>query len=130
MRKVSPTKVSVARISAGTAHTSAKSLGLTNTQKIDNEHESSTREVVASAGLAIGEGWWANERAATADLHAWNTLLPALDEAVEWELDWLTATPRRVELFASFVVNTEVVNLDDSAYWSFDAGAFVHLLDG
>src|SRR5690606_36445137 len=53
--------------------------------------------------------------AASADLHARDALLPALDEAAQRELDGLAASPGRVELLAGVVLDAGVVHRDGVA---------------
>src|SRR5690606_12844726 len=61
---------------------------------------------------AVGEGGRAHELTTTADLHAGDAVLPALDEARQRELDRLSAVPARVELLAGLEVDTHVVHVD------------------
>ena len=69
---------------------------------------------MSSSGGAIGQVWRANELATSADLHAGDAVLPALDEARERELDGLAAAPAGVELLAGLVLDTDVVDVDDA----------------
>ncbi len=69
---------------------------------------------MSAADGTIGECGRANQGTASADLHAGNAVLPALDQAGQGELDGLTAVPRRVKFFTGLEVNTDVVNLDNT----------------
>src|SRR5205085_10929247 len=72
----------------------------------------SSRSVLDSAMVlsVVRQAGRAHELATTADAHARDAFLPALDQSCEREADRLPAPPRGVELLARPEVDTEVVD--------------------
>ena len=87
---------------------------LRDVDQVDDEDEGLAAEEV-TAGGAVCEVRRDDELAPTADLHARDAVLPALDQTAERELDALTAVPGRVEFFAGLVLDTGVVDGDGVA---------------
>lgn len=94
-----------------------------NAQQIDDEHEGASRKTVSAAGGSISKFRRANELTATANLHAGNALLPRTDELRKWEVGGLATIPGSIELFASFEINTDIVDVDDSSGLGFSSVA-------
>jgi hypothetical protein len=103
---------------------------LGNAQKINDEDQRSSGQTVTTTGRAIRNLRWANEGSPAANLHARDSILPALDKTVERELNWLAAAPGRVKLFAGLVVNAKVVHLHGRALWGLGAVTDDYFLDG
>src|ERR1700761_3955878 len=71
------------------------------------------------AGRPVGLRGWDHQLPPAADLHSGDTVLPSLDETAQRELDGLTPTPGAVELFASVVLDADVVHFDDTTRHGF-----------
>ncbi len=69
------------------------------------------------------------ELTASADLHARDAVLPALDQATKRELNGLATAPGRVELFAGLELDTDVVNVDGATGNGFGAFSDNQILD-
>ena len=107
----------------------ASAAGLADVQQIDHEDQGLARQPMSSAFRAVGEGRRTDQLAASAHLHARNALLPAFDQVPQGERDGLAAVPRRVELLAAVVLDSDVVHRDSCARWSLCTVADGDLVD-
>src|SRR5262249_33615528 len=84
--------------------------GSVDLQQFDIENQRRVRrDDAAGAARAVAEFGRDHERALAADLHAGDTLVPALDDlaAAEREAEWLAAVERAVELLAFLALIVE-----------------------
>src|SRR3954451_24364171 len=102
-----------ARTPAGvTTHRPRESSGSADADEVDDEDErgpglDDATGTALAVGLVCGDG----QPAATADLHAGDALVPALDDHADTqpELQRVAPVPGRVELFAAVVGDADVV---------------------
>src|SRR5689334_14581758 len=81
-------------------------------QQVDDKDQSLAGQPVPAAGGAVGLLRRDGELTTAADLHPWDAVLPALDQAAQRKLDGLAAVPRAVELITGVVLDSDVVHLD------------------
>src|ERR1700712_5453641 len=86
--------------------------GSGDAEEVDDEDQRLAGETVAATRRAVGELRRDDELAATADLHSRDTVLPALDQTAERELDGLAPVPGRIELLAAAEFDAQVVHPD------------------
>ncbi|MBG9885563.1 hypothetical protein ABE10_02960, partial [Bacillus toyonensis] len=99
------TRAPVAR-SAGALRSSWSADG----DEVDDEDQGLAAEEVSRSGGAVRQVRRDDQLATSADLHAGDPVLPALDQTAQRELDRLAPSPRRVELLSGVELDAGVVH--------------------
>src|SRR5882757_532596 len=100
-----------------------------NVEQIDDEDQRLARQPVPRARCSVRLGRRDGQLAPSTHVHAWNTVLPALNQAAQGKFDRLAPVPRAVELLARVVLDADVVHRDGAAGDRFGAVANYYVLD-